>query len=95
MLTQDLITYGKYKNKTINSLLKDRKYCLWLGKQEWLKKDYEYIYNKINEYKPLDFFIKKYEKQGNFINDYTFFNLINPKDIKLPLNNTELLSYQF
>ena len=32
------IYFGKYKNKTVDDLVKeDRKYLLWLGKQPWVK----------------------------------------------------------
>lgn len=88
-LSNETITFGKYKNQTLNEVLKDRQYCDWLLKQDWFSNNYEYLYNRVKSYNPLNFFIKKYSKNGNFLNDYTYFNLISVKDLNLPEKLTE------
>ena len=45
MLTNETITFGKYKGKTLGYIIKDRGYCDWLLKQSWFQNGYEYIYN--------------------------------------------------
>lgn len=56
------ITFGKYKDKDLSIVLKDRNYCKWLLNQEWFKKNYEFLFNRIIEYNPLNYFIKKNHK---------------------------------
>lgn len=56
-LSLDRITFGKYTNRTIKEMIRDRKYCEWLLKQDWFC-NYEYIYNYVNNYKPIEFFLK-------------------------------------
>ena len=48
-LNIDTITFGKYKNKNLKVMLKDRKYCKWFLEQPELKNKYEYLYNKVKE----------------------------------------------
>lgn len=95
MLTQELLTFGKYKGFTVESVLKDRKYCEWLVKQEWFEKNYEFLYNRVKEYKPLEYFIKDYEKSEFFLSNYTFFNLKKVEDVQLPLTETEKTCYSY
>ena len=96
MLTQDTITFGKYNNCKIEEVLKDRKYCEWLIEQEWFKNNYEYLYNKINEYDPKDYFLKINIVDGEtFTENYTYFNLIELQNIKLPLTNSEKICYSY
>ena len=40
-LNENLITIGKYRNKELKDILKDRKYCAWLLKQDWFRESYE------------------------------------------------------
>lgn len=94
-LNIDTITFGKYKNKTVNVLLKDRKYCKWLLEQDWVKENYEYIFNKVNSYKPLSFFLKNDIENGSFIESYKYFNLICENDVKLHLTDKEKICYRF
>lgn len=61
-LEQETITFGKYKNKTLKELLKDRNYCEWIKNQKEIQDKYEYIYNRICEYNPSINFFKKYEE---------------------------------
>jgi hypothetical protein len=58
-LNINTITFGKYKNKDIEDILKDRKYCKWLLEQDWFIKNYEYLFNRINEYDPKKYFINE------------------------------------
>jgi hypothetical protein len=34
---QSIVPFGKYKGKNYGELIKDRKYCKWLLKSDWLK----------------------------------------------------------
>lgn len=96
-LNQDLITFGKYKNKNISEALKDRNYCYWLLQQEWVKNNYEYIYNKINEYDPQIYFINPYigENSDDFVEYYKFFLLTPITDLKINLSEEEKCCYSF
>ena len=94
-LNIDTITFGKYKNKTVYELIKDRKYCKWLLEQDWFKENYEYIFNKVNSYKPLSFFLNNDIENENFIESYKYFNLISETDLKLDLTDKEKICYRF
>jgi hypothetical protein len=96
MLTNESITFGKYKGKTLGHVLKDRGYCDWLTTQEWFKDSYEYLYNRICEYKPRSYFIGSDKKEcDDFLSDYAFFNLKPVKDIELPLTLAEKMCYEY
>lgn len=96
MLGQDTITIGKYKGKTLDIMLKDRKYCKWILDQEWFKTSYEYLYNKIQSYEPLVFFIQKYQGESNdFIDTYDFFNLKKSNELSIELTEDEKKCYEF
>ena len=41
----DTVPFGKYKNQSITSLMKDTKYIQWLKQQKWFKERYGEIYN--------------------------------------------------
>ena len=94
-LHQDLITFGKYKNKNLKDMIKDRNYCRWLLYQEWFQ-NYEYIYNFVLNYEPLSFFISKYKGESeDFLDYYDYFNLIRPEDLKIDLTESERACYNF
>jgi len=96
MLTNETITFGKYKNLTLGHILKDRNYCKWLEDQEWFKNGYEYLYNCILDYEPLDFFINNNDNNSEeFIESYKFFNLYKPEEIQLPLTDSEIMCYTY
>lgn len=85
----NLITFGKFENRYMKDMLRDRKYCHWLSDQEWFKTNYEYLYNSIKSYKPHEFFfsntiVSDETKKQCFLNDYRYFNL-------LPLEKVETL----
>lgn len=89
------ITFGKYKNKSVDELLKDRKYCKWLIDQEFFK-NYEYLYNKVIDYNPQKLFIKDtIDDRECFIEKYKFFNLLDLDELKIELKESEKLCYNF
>lgn len=100
-LSEDSITFGKYKGFTVNKLLRDRKYCEWLLKQDWFEKQYEYLYNKVKEYNPSSYFLTKpkfiSESKiiSDFLNNYQYFHLLPLKELKIELNDNEKKCYKF
>lgn len=76
-LDNTMITFGRYKNKKLPQLLRDRKYCSWLLEQDWFERRYTYLHNRIKEYDPKDFFLTsdKGDTPLSFVNDYPYFNL--------------------
>lgn len=95
-LNNDTITFGKYKNKTLSDVLKDRGYCRWLIQQEWFANNYSYLFNRVNTYEPLTHFIEpKDENGGDFIFTYQFFRLKRIEDIDLPLTDDEKKCYEY
>ena len=91
------ITFGKYKYKKIETILKDRKYSKWLLEQDWFQKNYEYLYNRVKEYNPQKYFIneKKDIKNINFIESYIYFNLLELEKIDLHFNENEKICYTY
>jgi hypothetical protein len=95
-LSQEFISFGKYKNQTITEVLKDRAYCKWLLEQPWFYTSYEYLYNRVKEYDPKIYFFKKYEgEQTDFLNTYKYFNLIPIDKLEIKLSETEIKCYAF
>lgn len=96
-LNNDTITFGKYKNKTLSDVLKDRGYCRWLVQQEWFANNYSYLFNRVNTYEPLSYFIQEKEtkEEDPFMFRYQFFNLKNLSDIDLPLSEDEKKCYSY
>lgn len=96
-LSNDTITFGKYKSKTVSDVLKDRGYCRWLIQQEWFANNYPYLFNRVNEYEPLTYFIEHVEgrEENNFMLTYKFFRLKHVKDIDLPLTRIEKICYEY
>ena len=95
-LEQDSITFGKYKGKYLSDIVRDRKYCEWLIYQAWFQTNYEYLYNRVKDYKPLSYFYNndKIENE-DFLENYLYFNLLPLKDIKLDLTDTDKICYEF
>lgn len=94
-LSQDSITFGKYKGGTIQTVLKDRKYCEWLLKQDWFEEQYEFLFNRVQEYDPKPYFLKACPDSENFVECYPYFNLRNPEDVELPLTDKEKNCYEY
>jgi hypothetical protein len=96
MLTNESITFGKYKGKTLGHVLKDRGYCAWLKDQDWFQESYEYLYNRICEYDPRSYFLSSEQKEyKHFLSDYEFFNLRPLTEISLPLTTAEQDCYKY
>lgn len=96
MLTNESITFGKYKGKTLGHVLKDRGYCDWLKDQDWFRDSYEYLYNRICEYDPRSYFLTSSGGDiVDFLSDYEFFNLRPVDDIELPLTSSEKSCYTY
>jgi hypothetical protein len=98
----DRITFGKYKDKYISDILKDRKYCSWLISQEWFKNNYEYIYNKVLSWKPSTYFMNlpeyNFEKkmdEKHFLENYHYFHLTPLNNLKISLTEEEKNCYKF
>ena len=95
----NLITFGKFENRYLKDMLRDRKYCSWLKDQDWFRTNFEYLYNSINRHNPQDYFYRKeQEKTGDFILDYKYFNLLSVECVVangLALDEKEKKCYTF
>jgi hypothetical protein len=102
-LTEDTITFGKYKDLSLQRMLKDRGYCRWVLKQEWFSTQYEYLYNRVVEYDPKVYFITKENVEltpletplEEFMEKYTYFHLTPLPDLKVELDNNEKKCYEY
>lgn len=95
-LNSDTITFGKYKNGTLQQVLRDRYYCTWLLKQDWFKNNYQYLHNRIQEYDPLPYFFKKLTNDDEgFLTRYQFFHLTPVEEVKIPLSDDEKKCYAY
>lgn len=105
----NLITFGKFENRYLKDMLRDRKYCMWLKDQDWFKTSYEYLYNSILKYNPQEFFFKvteteegeeevktENEKPYDFMTDYRYFTLLPPTELNgIILDDKEMKCYIF
>jgi len=95
----NLITFGKFENRYLRDMLRDRKYCAWLKEQDWFKTNYEYLYNAINAYDPKVFFFAEEDDDGegdeDFLVKYKYFNLLPADKIKIALEDKEMKCYIF
>ena len=96
-LNIDTITFGKYKNKTLKEMLKDRKYCKWFLSEPDFKSKYEYIYNKVKEYEPRIYFLPIQEliDSDNFLDKYIYFNLTTLDKLAINLTDNDKKCYKF
>lgn len=97
ILNSDTITFGKYKNGTLQQVLKDRSYCTWILQQDWFQNNYEYLYNRVKEYEPLSYFLQKPPDNEpiGLLETYKFFHLIPVDEIKLPLTDDDKKCYSY
>lgn len=100
MLQQNTITFGKYKGSSLETIFRDRDYCKWLIEQDWFQNNYEYLYNRVKGYNPCIYFIKETETEtdndnDNFIDNYKYFNLTPINEIKLNLNCSDKICYEY
>ena len=96
-LNIDTITFGKYRNKSLKDMLKDRKYCKWFLSEPEFKIKYEYIYNKVKEFEPQIHFLPIDELiTGNsFLERYVYFNLTPIDKLTINLTGNEKKCYTF
>lgn len=103
-INENTITFGKFKGLTLQKLLRDRKYCTWFLKHKDFAKKYSYIYKTISEYNPRQFFVKlpEYDINSNlgsdilsFFENYHFFNLTPPEELKCNLSEQDMVCYRF
>lgn len=102
ILDENTITFGKYKDLSLSQLLRDRKYCSWLLEQDWFSKQYEYLYNRVKEYKPREYFvtkshydIKMFSSVKDFLENYEYFYLVPIEELKINLSDNEKTCYNF
>jgi len=98
-LNVDLVTFGKYKNKYLSDVLRDRSYCKWLLNQDWFS-NYSYLHSVISEYNPSSFFFISNdtthdENANDFLKKYQYFNLRRTSELQIQLNDEEKLCYKF
>lgn len=95
-LNLDTVTFGKYKDRTLKEVLKDRSYCAWLLKQDWFKGQYEYLYNRVKEYDPLKRFIhSKQNTNVDFLSTYTYFNMRSVESVFDKTTDIDYPCYQY
>ncbi len=98
-LNSESITFGKYNKKSLSDVLRDRDYCKWLKKQEWFQKEYEYLYNRIKDYNPRKYFLQENVSHQNTVQDfllnYPYFNLTDPKDLQINLSPEQHICYTY
>lgn len=101
-LSLDLITFGKFENKSLKEMLRDRKYCGWLLEQDWFKTQYPFLFEKMEKYDPKVFFFPKDTKEEiinnnheDFLTNYKYFNLIEEDDLTIKLTENEMKCYKF
>lgn len=96
-LSTDTITFGKYKDKTLTQLLRDRKYCVWLLEQEWFQTNYEYLYNRVLNHKPSSYFLphNKKPESDDFFDKYPYFNLEPVENVEKFLSENERKCYMY
>ncbi len=100
-LDENSITFGKYKDLTLTHMLRDRNYCKWLLEQNWFKKQYPFLYNRVKEHKPKEKFFSKPHfhftidtSLENFLQHYDYFNLHKTKKVK-NLSKKEKICYKY
>lgn len=102
-LNEETITFGKYKDLSLNKMIRDRKYCDWLVRQDWFAKQYEYLYNRVQQYQPQQFFFEQdfpeLKEQlmdvDEFLAQYKYFQLLPSNKVKTSLTDNERKCYKF
>ena len=95
-LNINCITFGKYKDRDLSELLRDRKYSMWLLEQDWFRESYEFLFNSIKSYDPKVYFfpVESPVTENSFTN-YKYFNLTKPDKLKIALSEQEMFCYNF
>jgi len=102
-LNEDTIPFGKFKGLTLNTMLRDRKYCEWALKQPWFREQYEYLYNCVKNYDPKPYFVTLSDETFSplettiteFLERYKYFHLVPVDELKLSLTEDEKTCYKF
>lgn len=95
-LNLNLFTFGIHNGKELKEVLRDRKYCEWLVKQNWFSEKYEYLYNKVKSYDPTTYFFYNEEKKSdNFIDNFKYFNMRTIEDLETCLSRTDKKCYLY
>lgn len=95
-LTNETVTFGKYKGSTLGRVLRDRSYCSWLLEQDWFQNNYEYLYNRVKEYNPKVYFLNPDKGDpDDFIDSYLYFNLTPVDDLKIELSVGDKVCYEY
>jgi len=95
VLNVDSITFGKYKDKNLADVLRDRKYCEWLLQQDWFETNYEYLFNRVTEYDPKVYFLTECKNDESFLTNYQYFNLVPIEELSINLTDVEKFCYSF
>lgn len=104
VLTDKTITFGKYRNQTLDEVLKDRNYCKWLIKQDWFQTNYGHIYRQVVDYKPNEKFFSDdkdssldqvYHNTTQFMKHFPYFYMVHPLKIRKELTENEYVCYKF
>ena len=100
ILNINSITFGKYKGRSLEVMLKDRDYCKWIINEDWFQTNYEYLYNRVLEHNPSNFFLSKNTTESqDFIDNYKYFNLKTIEEIDnegyITLTNVEKVCYKY
>ena len=100
MLTNETITFGKYKGSKLTHMLRDRSYCDWLLNQEWFKTSYEFLYNCVKDWKPTIYFLNQEQEdeentEEDFMSNYIYFNLTSPESLMIELSSVDMTCYVY
>ena len=100
MLTNETITFGKYKGAKAALMLRDRSYCEWLLNQDWFKNSYEFLYNCVKDWNPTIYFLNKEQEdeentEEDFMSNYIYFNLTSPESLMIELSSVDMTCYVY
>ena len=100
MLTNETITFGKYKGTALTHMLRDRSYCDWLLNQDWFKNSYEFLYNCVKDWNPTIYFLNKEQEdeentEEDFMSNYIYFNLTSPESLMIELSSVDKICYVY
>jgi hypothetical protein len=83
------VTFGAYKGKHVNEMLKDRGLCAWLLKQDWFEARYTHLFRRVLDYEPRQYLLKDPpDGVDSFVECYPFFNLVDPEQADTPIGLT-------
>jgi len=100
VLTEDTITFGKYKNSHAKVMMRDRKYCKWLITQKWFKDKYPHLYSVVRKYDPSSYFltqkdVSNCDNQEDLFSHYKYFHLVPLSNLQITLSQDDTICYEF